>query len=387
MQNIQFAKVSALKKLAAGMYGTTYRCKYRNKEYVLKVQHILDSDRHNDYSSGIWRELDLYEYIAHLPKSIQPFFTRLYGYSIYDNCTHRQVRPCEIDFADTTDRLAQKLKALDESTWGIKQLFEYKRGVTASAFLIKHAQSLAPTQLYAIILQIVHIAMLLFQGGYSHDDMHTDNLMIAATRKKYFSMNGNQVRYHGYQVSAIDYGEVLHAKFHVPYGGRRGMFLTHRKDWLLHELFGIAIHIIGNVAYAVDCCRALNKKLPWEKTLDWFTDGTKRIFINHAEFCSRVLPKYIQIFPHGASAVKAFMKYSATTKSVGEILPNGADRFWFDCIAARLVREFDLAYPAVHKKYFRWCSETRWMLPADTCLEILALASAPEFIDYFISVR
>lgn len=39
--------VKILYKIASGMLGTTYLCKYKNKSYVLKIQHILKKDIKN----------------------------------------------------------------------------------------------------------------------------------------------------------------------------------------------------------------------------------------------------------------------------------------------------------------------------------------------------
>ena len=42
---INFDEVKTIKKIGAGMYGTTYLASYNNEQYTLKIQHILSKDR------------------------------------------------------------------------------------------------------------------------------------------------------------------------------------------------------------------------------------------------------------------------------------------------------------------------------------------------------
>lgn len=42
--------IKIIKKLNAGMFGTTYLCEYKEKEYALKIQHILKKDQYEDYN-------------------------------------------------------------------------------------------------------------------------------------------------------------------------------------------------------------------------------------------------------------------------------------------------------------------------------------------------
>jgi serine/threonine protein kinase len=87
---IHLDKVKIIKKIGYGMYGTTYLANYNGKLYAVKIQHILEKDKKKDYKNEIWREFDLYKYIDTLNKEDQVFFTKLYDYKIYDNCTHIQ---------------------------------------------------------------------------------------------------------------------------------------------------------------------------------------------------------------------------------------------------------------------------------------------------------
>lgn len=112
---INFNNIKIIKKINAGMLGTTYLCEYKKKYYALKIQHILEKDQIEDYNNEMWREIDLYKFIDKMPNKDKIFFTKLYGYKIYNNCTHKQIRPYKIDLNDTKSKFAQRLKQLDES--------------------------------------------------------------------------------------------------------------------------------------------------------------------------------------------------------------------------------------------------------------------------------
>jgi len=384
MQNYNFDNVKIIKKLSAGMLGTTYLCEYKNKEYALKIQHILEKDQYKDYSNELWRELDLYKYISKMPSEDQLFFTRLYNYKIYNDCTHKQIRPFKIDMNDKKNEFAQRLKKLDESEWCVKYLLEYKGKLTLGKFLIKYWHKLNLEQIYSILMQIIHIIMLLKKGGYSHNDLHTDNIMINKTNKKYFVMNGIKIKYNGYQLSAIDYGEVLHKKFNMKYNSYTKRFIKDNKQWYFMELYNSLMVVISNFTYLMNYCKKLNKKLPWEKNPSQFSDGLKLIFKNHIDFCDDEITKYIEMFPKGKKAIKKFYRYYKTSKSVDDIIKK-EDIFNFYNIINRITIEFELTYPKLYKKYFGWCCETKWLLPKDECLQIILIDNTEDLIDFFVS--
>ena len=80
------------------------------------------------------------------------------------------------------------------------------------AFL-KKADKVDLKVLYSIALQICKIIDCLYEGGYSHSDLHPGNIMINRTGTKYFELFGHTIPYNGYQLTVIDYGNVVHKKF------------------------------------------------------------------------------------------------------------------------------------------------------------------------------
>ena len=111
--NVNFNKIKQIKKLGFGVYGTTYLVYYNKHKYALKIQNILSIHKKKNYKYKLWREFDLYEYINHLNKEDQKFFTKLYAYEMYDNCKHKQIR----SFKLKDDKFSKKLKKLDKSKW------------------------------------------------------------------------------------------------------------------------------------------------------------------------------------------------------------------------------------------------------------------------------
>lgn len=116
---VDFDKIHTIKELGAGLYGTTYLAKYNNKEYALKLQHILEKNIKKDYKNEIWREMSLYNYINNLNKEDQSFFTKLYDYSI-EKCSHKQKR----ENLTKSHPMYKKIIELDNSPWCIKYLTE-----------------------------------------------------------------------------------------------------------------------------------------------------------------------------------------------------------------------------------------------------------------------
>lgn len=180
---INFSDITIVKTLGTGMFGTTYLCKYNDNNYAIKIQHILPSDKNKSYKKSLWRELDLYDYINNLQPQQQKFFTKLYGYEIIDDCDHKQIRPYKIDLNNKKDKFAMLLSKLDKSNWCVKLLTEYKGNKTLQQYLYNN--TLTVSQTYSIILQICNIMLILYEGGYSHNDLHTGNIMISFTEKKH----------------------------------------------------------------------------------------------------------------------------------------------------------------------------------------------------------
>ena len=311
--------IKIIKELGAGMFGTTYLVNYKEKQYAQKIQHILPKDKKQDFNNEMWRELDLYNYISKLPKNEQLFFVKLHGYQIYNNCKHTQKRPFKVHFSDKNNEFAKIIQKLDNSNWCVSFLLDYKGTTTLGKFLCNYT-NIAPKLIYSICLQICNIIYILYKGGYSHNDLHANNIMINKTEKKHFNFMNKKIPYEGFQLSAIDYGEVLHNKFGIKYKGESKDFLLDKESWLFRETFYAVMMIIDGFNKQMCDCDKLNKLQPWERKINVFDIATKKMFKNHKDFFFIVRDKYVKQFPIGEKLLDYVINNINNKKTIYDII-------------------------------------------------------------------
>jgi len=376
---INIDNVEIIKKLGSGMFGTTYLVKYKNKQYTLKIQNILEKDKKPSFKNKLWRELDFYNFINKLNNDEQIFFAKLYAYKIYDNCNHVVERPFEISKDDTF------FSKYDNSNVCVKLLLEYKEGTNLHQFLLNN--KLTKNQVLSILLQICKIMLILYKAGYSHNDLHPDNIIINKTTKKYFILMNKKINYYGYQISAIDYGEVLHKKFGVK--PTKGMFndklflkdiTTHMFNHMYHYIF----NIISNQLKYVDDLKKSKKKLPWESENYNMSEPFKKIILNHHDFYESTKEKYLKMYPKARKLLKIIEDnidnkndfYDILGKKITLILP----------ILNKIEHEFHLMYPKLYEKYWKWTSYYDYLLPKEDVLNLLLIDNYKDFVNNIISI-
>ena len=385
---IDFNEIKILKELGAGMVGTTYLAEYKHKQYALKIQHILEEDKIKDFKNEMWRELDLYEYINNLDKEEQLFFTRLHEYKIYNDCKHIQKRPFALK---ANNEFHNKLKKLDESDWCVKYLLDYKGNMTLHKFL--STKKLTEQQIYSLMLQICKIIYTLYKGGYAHGDLHPQNIMITKTTKKYFNFMDKKIPYCEYQLSAIDFGNVIHKKFNIKYSGSKSLFLIDSERYMFREIFDRTYHVIDNFSKNWEIYKKKKTKMPWEKKSNIVDYIRKKILLKHPDFVTMAKFKYFKSFP---KAEKIFNKLieelhnkKNKTKYINDIIKeitdnNLSDIHYFLNLIIRLVFEFDLFFPETYSKYAGWISYFENPLPKNIVLDLLTINNYKDYIDYLI---
>lgn len=378
---INFADVKIIKNLGAGMFGTTYLVEYKNKEYAMKIQHILPKDRKKDFKNELWRELDLYEYINTLSKKDQAFFTKLYQYEIYNNCDHIQKRPFKVN--EDNKVFAKKLKKLDESDWCVRYLLQYKGDMTLYNFLNKN--KLSQKQIYSFMLQICKMIYLLKLAGYSHNDLHSSNIMINKTNEKTFTFYGHKIPYEGYQLSAIDYGEVLNEKYGIKHKGYLKNFTTNKELWSFNEYFFDTFPIVDNLTKYMNDCEKQKKLLPWEKPGNVYDKATKKYLINHQDFIDEIKDKYIKQFPRGKLLLEKVIKHKNDKKEIRDMVKNNNDELYFWQLLERIITEFILFNPDKYQEYWEWCSQHEMNLPKDIIIKLLQINNSDDYIKFLIS--
>lgn len=378
---INFEKVKIIKTLGAGMYGTTYLVNYKDKKYAMKIQHILEKDIKKDYKNEIWRELDLYNYINKLNKEDQRFFTKLYDFEIIDNCNHNQERPFNIDSIQDNNFI-KKLQTLDKSKVCVKYLLDYKGNINLDNFLTKH--KITEKQILSLCLQICKIIYVLYQGGYSHNDLHPGNIMINKTNKKYFNFMNKKICYKGYQLTSIDYGEVLHKKFKIKYKDYKKEFLNNRKYWLFRECFYCIMNVLDNSSKNIFDCNRLKQILPFERKENVNEIAIIKMITKYNDFYKKVKDKYIKIFPKGEkllNLVESKIIFDCFSKEkslilgsngkINEIVKRKKNEKYFWDILNRIVYEFQITYPKKYLKYWKWCSLNKVLLKNNIIIELL----------------
>ena len=361
---INFEEIEIIKEIGAGVNGTTYLVKYKNKDYAMKIQHILDEDRIVDFNKALWRELEPYNYIETLKKEDQYFFARLYGYNIYDQCKHIQKRFFRKKKENTQIR---NLKKLDESDWCVKYLMDFKGTQTLKEFINK--KNLSIYQIYSIMLQICKIIYVLYEGGYSHNDLHLDNIMITPTKKKTFNLMNRRIPYNGYQISAIDYGNILHKKYNINYKEEKE-FLINREGWMFNEMFYSNFIFINNTNKYINDCVKLYKKIP---TLDVHYEGIQNIKNNYPDFYKSTKDKYTKIFPNSKQSLNKTIEEIKTIKYLTAFFLNKNNEDDSKHILFRIIFEFQLLFPDEYSKYFKFCSSYNNLLPVNVVKEILLI--------------
>lgn len=373
---MNFNDIQMINTLGTGVYGTTYLVKYNNNNYALKIQHILPNDKNESYKKGLWRELDLYDYINTLQPFQQKFFTKLYGYEIINDCNHKQKRPSKIN-------LDVKLLNLDKSKWCVKFLTEYKGKKTLRQYLSNN--TLTINQTYSIILQICNIMLILYDGGYSHNDLHEGNIMLNFTEEKTFMFKNNKIPYHGLQISAIDYGEVLHKKFKINYKDYYTKdFLENRKAFLFNELYYNIIYIMINYFHYVNDCKKMKQKLPWKYKIDPYDNLIKILINDHPDFFTEAKNKYVKLYPKSTVLINDVEKniYKFTIK---EMVRDKKNEYYFWKVMDRIAIEFRILHPKLYSEYYKWCSYHKCNLPKQDILDIMLMTNVDELFNYLIN--
>jgi serine/threonine protein kinase len=374
-----FDDLQIIKELGSGGCGSSYLVKKSNKEYVLKIQKILYSDKKfkdniRDYKEMFWREVDLYEFITKIKdNNDKSFFSELYNYEIVNNCDYDYKPPFS-----TNSKFFQKLQ---KSKWCIKYLLEYKEGITLHDFLLKN--TLTEKQIYSILLQLCKIILILYNAGYSHCDLHLGNIIINKTTKNYFDFMDKKIAFNGYQISVIDYGLVIHEKYgKYYYKALKGNGDT-QIIYMFNEIFNVTYRIIdNNIKYVNDCTKA-KKKLPWERKDYKVSSLIRNIMLKESDFYNTAKDKYLKMYPH-AKKVLNYFEDNIETKEIYDLFNK---KYYNDLsnIIHRIQYEFHVLFPKKYEKYGKWCSHYEYLLPNDVVLNLLKINNHNDFVNYLIS--
>jgi len=181
-------KTKVYKRIGNGKNGVTYLVKYNGIKSVLKHQILKNNKR---VQSSIKHEKEFYDWINNLTNSDKIFFMQEYK---------------------------SMNEVLNSSQILVENIIEYKKGETLNT-IIKRVPSKKVDIHRTIMIQLLYIINLMQSHKWFHNDLHGGNIIcrrISGNMKHnlYLGPLGISLKYtiSKYQVSAIDYGEVIHIK-------------------------------------------------------------------------------------------------------------------------------------------------------------------------------
>lgn len=190
--------------LGSGMIGTTYEAVNKkngkvNKEVVIKVERFLIQHQY-----WLLENLFAFEMGSLYPQH----FTQLYDFVTTKKCDHIQQYNRNLKKFDK--KLQKQFKDLAKSEWCIYRV--YSR-IDTTFKKISDEKLYTPTRIlanYSMLAQMCYIIELMQNHGWSHGDLHYDNIGIKFTDEKTINLGDITIPTYGRRYYAIDYGTVEH---------------------------------------------------------------------------------------------------------------------------------------------------------------------------------
>lgn len=183
--NIDDAKI--IKELGHGMFGTVYLCSYHGKQYALKIGKIIEKDI-DDRNSHINIEIDV--------------IIKMFAFDFVDNCKHKQKYSMDLNFfKERYPAIYRNFIKISESDWCCRQIFEL-----VDFPLSKILNNLTPQQCYSGLIQLLFCVHIMRKLKIAHNDLHSKNIGVVKTHKKYVIVLERKVPTFGYIFKPIDFG-------------------------------------------------------------------------------------------------------------------------------------------------------------------------------------
>jgi serine/threonine protein kinase len=218
-------------ELGSGMYGTVYLAEYNNKEYALKIEHVIEKDLNKNIKSPVWREIDFYNKFA---KKYPTQFMKLYSYDFIENCEHKQEYTYDLNSFDKNRQT--EFKKLAKSKYCVRKV--YSKIDTTLAQII---EELNKKQLLSLIIQYLYIIYLLEKHGYIHGDFHPNNIGVIKTDQEFIKIFNYNIPTYGYIFQAIDYGSILNKKYKMNSEEKHYFKKMFRNEWFGLIYFNIIV--------------------------------------------------------------------------------------------------------------------------------------------------
>ena len=214
---INLDEYKVIKELGRGLVGTTYLVKdSKGAKYALKIENILKKDVPKSLSSAYWRELDFIEFMG---KKYPDHILHLKENYIIDNCDHEQSwEGFPFEMSDLPKGMQTYYKKLFASSYCAIKVYSLI-DMDMSKYIKR--RDFDTKVFYDLLIQLIYIVNLLDKHGYMHGDLHTNNIGLVKTNKKYINILGKRIPTHGYHIQLIDYGSILHRKYTMTKGQKK----------------------------------------------------------------------------------------------------------------------------------------------------------------------
>ena len=305
------------------------------------------------------------------------FFVNLYNFEINNDCYQ--------NISEKTEK----------SQLCVKYLMDYCGKYTLDKYEAKY--NISKKKKLSIILQLIKIILILYKGGYSHNDLHVGtNIMVTKTKKKYFTLNNDKVPFYGLQCIAIDYGEVSHKKFGINYKKHpyKKMFSINKDKHAFTEIFISTYRLLSSYEEMIyDCINSKKKTLPWLNNNLW-SNGMKKLMNKHIIFFKSRIEKYGELYPEYKKDLQYIFDSKNSSKSIDQLIIdkkitnatfyNNYDYFYN--ILYKINEEFRYYHPNLYKKYFGWCSVRKIDIPEKYFLRLLHANNYKELINVYLDM-
>ncbi len=203
-------KYEIIKKLGSGAFGDTFLVKYKDKRYAMKIENIPEEEIKKDLSSPIWREI---EFATTMHKECPNHIMKLYEYDIIENCTHKHHDPIQNDsFHPNPKKFQEYYDKKMNSKHCLRMIYSL-----VDVTIEQHQKELIkkPKEVwYSLFIQYFYVMYCLQKKGYSHNDLHSNNIGLVFTENKTMTVfKYYPIPTFGYKLVLMDYGLVLNEKY------------------------------------------------------------------------------------------------------------------------------------------------------------------------------
>jgi hypothetical protein len=207
-------------------------------------------------------------------------------------------------------------------------------------------------------------------------------MMINKTDEEYFNFMDRKIPYEGYQLTAIDYGSVIHKKFNSVGSLIPKKFLFEKEEWIFKETFYTTMYVIDGLSRNIKDCKDLKKPMPWELNIS--EQAIMKILLNHPDFYSKVKDKYFKVFPKGKFLVENVFKKIQNNEPYYDIIKNDKNKYYYHQIIKRINYEFQALYPKEFTEYWNWCTVHINLLPFEFLQKILLFDNFKDYCNFLI---